>query len=190
MRSRIILLSFFAVVLVAAGIAWFAWDQRYTLVFTEEQLQEKLFQKFPFEKKYFRILGVRFENPILLLQKGSHRLTFGCDVITNLTIELNDHLFPGHGRGSATISGLIRYEPEQAEFYLDEPVVETIDVRGIPAKWDEKLRAAAAMAAREFLSKAPIYRLKPTDVKKRAALLVLRKVTVVDGKLLVELGVG
>ena len=190
MRSRIIFLSFFVVVLVAATIAWFVWGQRYTLVFTQQQLEEKLFQKFPFEKNYFHIVGLRFEKPVLRLQERSNRLTFGCDVITNLTVELKDQAIPGHVRGSATISGLIRYEPEQAEFYLDEPVVETIDVRGIPAKWDEKLRAAAAMAAREFLSKAPIYRLKPTDVKKRAALLVLRKVTVVDGKLLVELGVG
>lgn len=62
---------------------------------------------------------------------------------------------------------------------------------GYPCKLSRaKLRQALSLAAAEFLNRAPIYQLRPTDIKKAAARLILQDVKVLDRKLIVSMGVG
>ena len=108
---------------------------------------------------------------------------------SQLTEKLNEK-FPGPLRGTIEVSGLVRYEPAEGEFFLDLSVVHNLQIAGIPAKWQSKVNEAATRAILEFSSHAPVYRLKPTDIKKAAARLILQKVEVVDQQLRLTMGVG
>lgn len=180
------------VILVAvAGVALNKiWGERYTLAFTEDQLAAKLAEKFPFDKRYFFFVNVHLDNPRISLVEGSNRISFGCEIETELKLEINSEKGVGPLRGTVQLSGKVRYEPEEGAFFLDEPVVETLSIAGFPEKWRGKLNDAVSRAAGEFLNRAPIYRLRPTDIKKAAARLVLRDVQVIDKKLVITMGVG
>ena len=184
-----LLIGFVLLVCVVAGFFWRVWGETYTIILTEEQLTEKLNQKFPFEKTYLFVLTLTFTDPKLVLEEGSNRIGLGCNVETALKIE-TDKESPGYLRGSAQLSGVLRYEAAEGAFFLDEPRVDQLSITGLPSKFSDKVNSAAGKAVKEFLSRAPLYRLKPTDVKKAAAKLVLRNVIVVDKKVVITLGVG
>ena len=189
--GRKILVVLVASCLLAIGtFVWSAWGQRYEVVLTEQQILEKLNEKLPFTKTYFLLFELEFLNPTLNLEEGSDRIAFGCDIQTKIKLETDSEKIPGPLRGSVKLSGLLRYESTAGEFFLDQPRVENIDVAGIPEKWRAKVAAAASKAVAEFLSRSPLYKLKPTDVKKAAARLILRDVKVSDRKLTITLGVG
>lgn len=196
MQSRRRYLIFFIVALAIAGgfTAYKFWGERYRLVLTEEQLAAQLNEKFPFDKAYFFVINLHFANPKLALEDGSDRISFGCEVETNIKLELNSEKrsrpLPGSLHGAAKLSGKIRYEPDNGAFFLDEPKVESLDIAGVPEKWRRRVSEAVARATGEFLSRAPVYKLRPTDMKKAAARLILRDVKVLDKKLILTMGVG
>ena len=85
------------VVLLGLGaiVLWRFWGERYVLTLTESQIIEKLNQRFPFEKNYFFVINIRFMNPKLSLEEGSDRIRFGCDVETNIKVDINSVSAPG-----------------------------------------------------------------------------------------------
>ena len=189
--TRKFLAMIVAVLVIAAGfLVWRFWGERYQLVLSEEQLIAKLNEKFPFEKTYFFVIALRLSNPKLALENGSNRIAFGCDVEANVKLDTSAEKIPGPLRGTARLSGRLRYDPSDGTFYLDQPEVENFDVAGIPEKWRPKVNEAASKAVVEFLSRAPLYKLRPTDFKQAAARLILRDVDVADKKLVITMGVG
>lgn len=185
------LFLFFSIAAIAVGFAvYHFWGERYHLVFTEEQLVAKLAEKFPFDKTYFFLINLHLANPKLALEEGSNRIAFGCDIETKFDLEINSEKGVGPLRGTVKFSGKLRYEATDGAFFLDEPVVESLDIAGVPEKWRVKVNEAVSRAASEFLSRVPMYRLQPTDIKKATARLILRDVKVVDKKLLITMGIG
>ena len=168
---------------------WGVYGQTYTIVITQEELVKKLEEKFPFEKKYLFLLSLQFSNPRIALLEGSNRVKFGCDIRTNVKLSKGDSEIPEIG-SAADLSGVLRYDPEKAEFFLDHPEVEKLVIAGIEAGLSDKVSSFAKKGLEEFLQRAPLYKLKPTDVKKAAAKLVLKNVVVAEGKLVITLGVG
>lgn len=187
--KKILLIVLGLLLLLAVGI-WSSWGQTYELVLSEQQLSEKLNEKFPFEKTYLFIIGLRFSNPVLSLEEASNRISFGCDIETNFKMDKPGEEVPGPLKGAARVSGSLRYEPSKASFFLDAPKVEQLDIVGLPPKWLAKANSAAGKAVSEFLQHQPLYKLKPDDVKQAAARLVLRKTLVVGKNLVVTLGIG
>lgn len=180
-----------SLLLVGSAIfAWSIWGQRYQIVLSEEQLIAKLNEKFPFSKSFFFVVDLSFSNPNLALESGSDRITFGCDVETNVKLDSAADKIPRPLRGTMKLSGNVRYDSSEAAFFLENPIVETLDIAGIPEKWRSKVRDGATKAVAEFLGRAPIYRLRPTDIKKAAARLILRDVRVTEKKLILTMGVG
>ena len=168
----------------------FVWGRTYTVVLTETQLTESLNEKFPFEKKYLSIFKLRFSNPKLQLLTGSNRIDFGCDVTTNIPSGTGPEADAGSISGTARLSGSLRYEATDAAIYVDDPQVEELRILGLSDKLTEKLTKTVRKAAKEFLSRAPLYRLKPTDVKTTAAKLILKNAVIKDKTLILTLGVG
>jgi hypothetical protein len=188
-RKSLILI--FLTVAIAVGLAaYHYWGERYQLVLTEEQLVSKLNEKFPIDKTYFFVIDLHLANPQLALENGSNRIAFGCDIETKIDIEVNSEKRVGALRGTLKLSGKIRYDDAEGAFFLEDPIVETMYIVGIPNKWSGKVNEAVTRAVSEFLNRAPIYRLHPTDMKKAAARLILRNVEVVDKKLVVTMGIG
>lgn len=188
--KKIALLFGTLVLLVVVILLWRYWGERYVLAISEDQIVEKLNQKFPFEKNYFFFLNLHFSNPRLSLEEGSDRIRFGCDVHSNIKVDVNHERIPGPLGGTALLSGQLRYEASEGAFFLDRPLVEKLDIAGLPSRYAERVNSAASKMAAEYLTRAPIYRLKSSDVKHAAARLVLKKVVVSNKKLLITLGVG
>ena len=188
---------FFIVVILtlvaaAAGAALFFSGTKFDLRISESQIQEQLNQKFPFEKRFFSVLWIRFKSPILNLEEGSDRINFGCQIESNMGQTGVDRPAAedagGLVSGMAKISGSLRYEPNEGAFYLNDPRVDDLVVPGVPEKYLERARRTITKAAAQFLRFMPIYKLKPEDSKQAAAKLILRQVIVKNRELVVTLG--
>ena len=176
-------------VLVVFGVSWYFSGKSYVIEIPEAHLQRKLSEKFPFEKTYFFVLSLKFEQPNLSLQKNSDRIAFGCKVITNIAISSS-----GSGKesigGRLEASGALRYDGSKAAFYLDDPQIAKLDIEGIPEKYQTKVESAVKKALVEFVNRAPVYKLKKYKTKELAASLILKDVQVRDSSLFVTLGIG
>ncbi len=159
--------------------------KEYVFSFSESQIHEKLATKLPLSKKYLIIFEVTLDNPRVTLTNGSDRVAAGLDVILNIWINKN----PKPLGGTLDASGGIKYVKNDGEFYLTGPVIEHLSIQGIPEKYLEKANQVLTKAIAEYYESHPIYKLKPTDVKKAAARLVLKNVIIEEQQLVVTLGI-
>ncbi|MFA6986659.1 MAG: DUF1439 domain-containing protein [Arenimonas sp.] len=92
-------------------------------------------------------------------------------------------------RSYLDVEGGIKYVPVQGQFFLTDPVIERLELQGVPPKHAGSARAAMTRAIAEYYSTHPIYSLKATDVNQAAARLMLRDVIVERQTLVLTLGV-
>lgn len=172
------------VVLAAAGTYWHFSGKEYVFRFTEAQLQEKLGAKMPFTKSYL-ILQVTLDNARVSLADGSGRIGAGMDIVLNLRV--GDEAKPLGG--SIDVTGGLAYNPGDGAFFLTDPVIERLQVQGIPEKHLLTAQTAVSKAVAEYYRKNPVYALSSTDAKQVAAWMVLKNVVVRDHTLIVTLGI-
>ena len=72
---------------------------------------------------------------------------------------------------------------------MTEPVIERLELHGVPASYASKAKGVLTRAVAEYYSTQPIYSLEKTKAKHLAARLVLKDVVVQDGKLVITLGI-
>ncbi|MEO0576672.1 MAG: DUF1439 domain-containing protein [Pseudomonadota bacterium] len=184
MRKTLIIAAL-CIALVGAGAYLYFQGARYTLQFTETELQEKLSAKLPVSRDYLFIFEVVLDNPRLRLVEGSDRVNAGMDVTLNIRIG-NEPLPLG---GKIDISGGVRYASEIGQFFLTDPIIEDLSVQGVPSRYTDRVDEVMTKALARFYAERPIYTLKDTDVKAKAAKLLLKKVVVRNSVLFVTLGV-
>lgn len=183
--KKIIVLLVIGLVIALAGTYFYFAGKEYSIRLSESQIQSKLEKKMPLSKSVFLIIKVTLDNPRVKLENGSSRINAGMDVLLNITVQ-KQSLPLG---GSIDISGGIKYNPETAQFFLTDPIIENLKIQGLPEKHSNKANKALSKVLAEFYKKNPIYTLKAKDAKKAAAKLLLKNV-IVDGKeLVVTLGI-
>lgn len=158
--------------------------KEYVIVLSQEQLQQKLDDVFPIEKKYLVALTVTLSNPVLNLHEGANRIDFRVDAATK--VPLKEHPLKGSGQ----LSGGIRFDPQEGKFYLDDSRIDELTIEALPDKYADKLKTAASLGVRQFLNRRPIYTLKDSDIKHSIAKLVLKNVIVEKGALKITLGLN
>jgi uncharacterized protein DUF1439 len=175
-----------AVLLVlAAGAAYFIFKgETYEIRLTEQEIQERLDQKFPIAKKYLLIFDMAYKNPEVHLVEGSDRIQFGLE--SGLT-------FPFGGEtktlaGDSQITAGLRYDADSHEFYLVDPQIDRLDIQGIPPALTAKSEAALKAVAQDVRERYPVYTIKPTDLKKVTARMILKSVVAQNGELVITLG--
>ena len=168
----------------AGGVAYYLLqDRQFEIRLSEDQLLEALEKKLPFQKTFLIVFDVDLDNPRIKLVEGSDRVQAGLDVTVNVRL--------GNKRpinGSADVSGHVRYAPEQGEFYLVKPEIESLSIEGVPTDYAERIDETLTKALASFFKTRPIYRLKETDTKQATAKLVLKDVAVEKGDLVLTLG--
>lgn len=169
---------------VAAGTYYYFFGKEYIVRLTEPEIQEKLEEKLPLTKTYLFIINVTLDNPRVNLQDGSSRVSAGLDVVFNITLNKN----PKPLGGKVDASGGILYLAEKGQFFLTNPVVENLDVQGIPRQYTDKANIALSKALAEYYENHPIYTLHATDVKQAAARMILKNVIIENRELVVTLG--
>jgi hypothetical protein len=168
----------------AVGTYLYFQGKEYTFRFTEAELHEKLAERLPLRKTYLFIIEVVLDNPRLELIEGSDRVNAGLDVILN--IRINDEPLPLGGE--LDVSGGVRYETPDGQFFLTDPLIENLSVQGVPAKYTDKVNTVLTQAVAEYYSDHPIYTLKRSDVKMATARLLLKNVVIEERVLVVTLG--
>lgn len=184
MRKILVVLA--AVLLVGVlGVFLYLQGKEYTFRFTEAELQQKLAERLPISKTYLFIFEVVLDEPRLTLVEGSNRVNAGLDVTLNIYI--NDE--PQPLGGELDVSGGVRYDAAEGQFFLTDPVIENLQVQGIPARYTDRVNSVLTKAIGEYYADRPIYTLDKSNVKTAAAKLVLKNVVVENSVLIVTLGV-
>ena len=150
------------------------------------QLQARIAAKFPLKNCATSLACVAFTEPVVTLAEGTDRL----GLMLRVTVSL-----PGRDlklrewQGRVGLSGQIRYQAGRGEFYLDEPLIDQLDLPGFSADLQDAVRQKSPALLRPLFQTNPIYTLKTADTAQAGgandALLktALRDVRVVGGKL-------
>ena len=180
------LLAAITAVTVFAVIAYFYFSgKEFVIRVPESKIQEKLQEKLPLTKTYLFVVQVTLDNPRVQLVNGTKRVSAGLDVIFNITLNKN----PKPMGGTVDVSGGILYSAENGQFFLKNPVIEKLEVQGIPQIYTDKVNKALTKALADYYEKHPIYTLSATDAKQAAARMVLKNVIIENQELVVILGI-
>lgn len=183
MRKKLIILTILLAALAAGAYLYFQ-GREYTFRFTEAELHDKLAERLPLQETYLFIFQVVLDNPRLLLVNGSDRVNAGLDVTLN--IHINDEPLPLGGQ--LDVSGGVRYEAAEGQFFLTEPEIDRLSVQGIPAAFTDRVDSVLTRALAAYYVDRPIYTLRESDVGQAAAKLLLKNVIVENKELVVTLG--
>ena len=182
-RKKRVLVVALVLLAVAATVAWLLLrGTTWTFSFTQQQIEEQLEKRFPMHKRYLLLIEVHYENPRVRLTEGSSDIGVGVDARVNV---VDDKELTG----SADLVTKIAYDPDSGTFVLRDARLERLRVAGISEKKMDRVTGIANQLAAERVNGIPIYKLRPTDVKKAFARLVLKSVAVRNGVLHVEVGV-
>lgn len=184
MRNSALLLIFVSAVAAATYFYFFS-GKEFQFRFSEAQLTERLTKRLPIKKTYLFIFEVGLDNPRLSLVDGTDRIEAGLDV--ELNVKLGSESLPLGGTLDA--SGGVRYEPSEGEIYLTDPVVEHLQIQGIPAEYTDRVNTVLASALSDYYREHPIYHLRATDAKQLVAKLVLKSVSIQNEELVITLGI-
>ena len=183
---RIVSIAVFGLMILIGGAFLFLKDKTYLLTFTEPELRDRLEDQLPFTETYLFIFQVTLKNPRIDLVSGSDRIAGGLDVVLNL--KLGDSETPLGG--GVDVSGGLKYLPSEGAFYLDDPVIEQVNIQGLTPSLTNRANQALSSALSQFYRERPIYRLSESDIRQSAAKVVLREVIVKDEVLHVTLGLS
>jgi hypothetical protein len=147
---------------------------RLRVAMTGEQIERELSKSFPVTRSY-SVLCVELSNPKIALQPGSDRI--GLKLIATAGVAIVKV------NGSVTVSGKLRYEPDTSQFFLDAPVVTSLELPGLPETQQPQLLDTINVAVQAVLPTVPIHKLEEGSKK-----MFLRAVRVEDGQVIAELG--
>lgn len=151
----------------------------YEVVITQEKLQAKLDAMMPIERKEF-ILAIVISEPKLELLAETNEVAVGLNVSATA---------PGglRGAGKGRLRGEVRYASESGAFFIDRPVLETLEIERVPQALSRDIKSIAQLAISEALVAYPIYTLDDTDLQQRMAKSMLKSVRVQNSALVFEL---
>ena len=184
MKKGAIIAGIFILVVIASAYFYFA-GKEYVFRFSETDIEETLEKSLPITKTYLFIIQVALEDPRVRLENGSSRVNAGLDIVLNITVDQN----PEPLGGSVDVSGGVRYVSETGEFFLTDPNIEHLQIRGISDGYSEKVNSALTKALAEYYSENPIYTLNAFDAKQATVRMVLKNVIVENQELVITLGV-
>ncbi len=153
----------------------------YTMEITEKEIQQRVTAMMPIQVTK-SMLTVNILDPQVRLLKESDEVAVASPL--EMTV-------PGWAKASGYINvkGSISYDALTGEFFLKNPTISEIEIKGLPEKYRPYAKEAAQLAIGRSLATRPIYTLRDDDLKQKLAKAVIQSVTVKNQKVLVVLGV-
>ena len=172
MKSRITVVVVGLV--LAAFLLFFVVRRSYTVRLTPAVLETYLRSKFPYEKREL-IFSARFTDPSVTIDSMTNQVTLAVSATGSAT-----GLRAASSQARAT--GLVRYEPETGEIFIDSPTVtiQKLEIAGLSERNEERAEAAIQRALQYYLERRPLYRLKKKGP--------LKSMRVRDGAIEIEIG--
>ncbi len=151
----------------------------YTLEISEEELQEKVSNMMPLEKKKY-FVTVILSNPEVSLANGNNEI----GVFSHVKV-----IAPGgiQGSGKVKITGSLRYDADKGEFFFNDPQIVNLEVGDVPEKYLPNIKNIAQSVVGKVLATRPVYKLKDDNLKHKLAKSVLQSIKIENSRLLVEL---
>ena len=181
------------ILLVAVASIFFSCSGGLTkkITFSRDEIQAKVEPKFPLEKTSLLLLKVVLTNPNIILENGLDRIGLKTDVAIKLPNVGN--LFGGGDdplKGQVHVQGDVEYVSSEGTFYFTKGVVKDIQVKSLPADFQEPVTKLVDAVLHDQLEKVPLMTLNEADLKEKAAKYLLRSVKISNGKLEALIGLG
>jgi hypothetical protein len=182
MKKLIVIL----LLLIAAGAAavFFLREQEYAVVVSQEEIQARLDGAFPIERQYLLVLSLRLSDPEVRLQPGSDRIHMQMRATASAG-PVGRNL-----QGGGRISGRLRYDASTREVYLDDSIVEELEVEGVPQEYRGRLVEIANLGVGQGLDRRPVYTLDQEFLDQIPGPIELRAIRVEDGRVRLLFGIG
>jgi hypothetical protein len=157
------------------------------ITLNEEEINNILADSFPITESYDDVLTLTLENPRVVLEEGSDRMTVGVDasVVLNVPeLEIGATL-----RGSADLETGVDYKPDTGEIILKEPSLVSLTIEGIPQEYSDMATDVANQIVSVTLDGYAIYKVEPEDFQTAVASITLEDVKIENGLLVITLGI-
>ena len=155
----------------------------YEIRITEEEINEELQKSLPYSSDYPDTVSFTIEDAAVELKRGSDRAAatvFGMiEVLDTFSVF----------EATADLTAGVRYEASTGEFFLTDPEVVNVEVKGVPPALNEAVTLAADLAIGTILESYPVFTLEPEDLETNVARLVLKEVRIEDGFLVATLSI-
>jgi hypothetical protein len=174
-----------ALLAVAAAAYLAIHGKEYVYRIPERELRDRLSARLPITKTYLILFQVTLDHPRISLEDGSDRVDAGIDLAFDLRVDNAIKRLVG----SLDFSGGIRYSVETGEFFLTEPVIQRVEIEGLPDRYIDISKRLLARALRDFIEGHAVYSLSTTDATELGIRMALKRVIVKDHELVVTLGV-
>jgi len=152
--------------------------QAYTFEFNRSELQQYVVEYFPFSQQT-PFSRITYSNPSVVLNEKTNRI--GLEVTARAEMP---GMMPITGRGR--IDGDLEYRRDTHQFYLHEPKISKVRFANADYKLTGTVQQMVDSISQQSLPVIFVYELKDNDLRQKMAGSVLKKVTVRQGKLLVD----
>ncbi|UHQ55062.1 MULTISPECIES: DUF1439 domain-containing protein [Microbulbifer] len=183
MTRVLVSLGIALLLLIAAGYIYFS-GKEVELRISEAQILETLESNLPLTRTYLVIFDLTLDNPRIALNAETGRVNAGLDI----TLDIKSREGSKGYRGAADVSGVPSFVAENGEFYLQQIVVENLEIEGMDDKQLARARNAVQVALTEYYRNHPIYRLKDNSARQRLARMALKDINIEGNELVVTLG--
>ena len=127
--------------------------------FSQQQVQEAVQRKFPYQRTISQVFNVELTNPVIGFLPDSNRVS----------VKLDAHLASPFLRqpvdGVFTLSSELAYDEASKSVVLKSPNVDSVNVSGDAQAYTQQINAAAAVLATQLLTNYPIYTFKPEHLQ-------------------------
>lgn len=151
-----------------------------TLTFTQSQLQQRLQDITPIERKTMFANVVLTDGQLRLLDKENE-----IEVTAFLDVTALGSL---HGTGSVTVQGSLSYQPSEGAFYLHNAKVTSLKVDQLSQDAVTQITPLVQDLVTQGLQSRPIFQLKDNDMRHALLKASLKRIEVKQKTLRVILG--
>ena len=154
-------------------------DMNLVITLDRTDLQRRIDRMFPITREG-ELITVELHHPRVILTEHSDRIGLRLQVRAVAARQFSVS-------GSTRVDGVLRFNNNSGEFYLDDASVEELQVDNVDPASLEQIQQITDGVVRDVLQDRPIYTLGQMGESKRVMGSELKSVTVHGGKLIVEL---
>lgn len=152
----------------------------FSVVISQNELQAKVAELMPLEKRNF-LISLVFSKPKVDLTVGNNQIGISCqlDALALGTLK---------GSGSTKIIGDLSYQAETGEFFLKNLKINALKIKNLPEEYLPQVTQAIETMAQNALATYPVYRLDENDAKQQLAKSMIQSIEIKNQLLVIELG--
>ena len=127
--------------------------------FSQQQVQEAVQRKFPYQRTISQVFQVQLANPVVGFLPDTNRVSIRLDA------HLASPFLQEPVDGVFTLSSELAYDEASKSVVLKSPNVDSVNVSGGAQAYTQQINAAAALLATQLLTNYPIYTFKQDQLQ-------------------------